>query len=489
MGKSEMLTPVERELRRRAWRRAVVVLLALVLVALGVWWAYLRQAPVDYDRIEEHFKYGSIGTEPASGVPYWVWKVLPEAFPQYLPDGGEGGYASLGFIEEPGHGTPVGFAKRRVYVELVGLNCATCHAGTVRETPDGPRQIVLGMPSHTVNLQGYYEFLFDCAADGDFTVDNLMARIATKTSLGPVEKLLYRRAIPTLREGLLARSKKLAFLRAPGRPRFGPGRVDTFNPYRVVQFDIPTGPDVTVGTADFPSLWNQRPREGMHLHWDGNNTLVHERNISAALGAGATPKSLDLGRMKRVEDWIWDLPPPPYPFAIDAARADAGKPLYEQHCAGCHAFGGARVGQVAPLGAVGTDPDRLNSFTPELAARMNTLGQGYPWHFSHFSKTDGYANMPLDGIWARAPYLHNGSVPTLRDLLEPPEGRPKKFYRGYDVYDQGKVGFVSDVAGEGRHTHFLFDTSQDGNGNGGHIWGTALTPAEKDALVEYVKRL
>ena len=65
---------------------------------------------------------------------------------------------------------------------------------------------------------------------------------------------------------------------------------------------------------------------------------------------------------------------------------------------------------------------------------MNTIGEGKPWRFSHFRKTNGYANMPLDGLWLRAPYLHNGSVPTLRALLFPEE-RPAVFYRGYDVYD------------------------------------------------------
>jgi len=72
--------------------------------------------------------------------------------------------------------------------------------------------------------------------------------------------------------------------------------------------------------------------------------------------------------------------------------------------------------------------------------------------FSHFRKTFGYANSPLDGIWLRAPYLHNGSVPTLRDLLQPSANRPKTFYRGYDVYDQKNVGFVTDVAEENGKT-------------------------------------
>jgi hypothetical protein len=98
--------------------------------------------------------------------------------------------------------------------------------------------------------------------------------------------------------------------------------------------------------------------------------------------------------------------------------------------------------------------------------------------------------MPLDGIWLRAPYLHNGSVPTLRDLLEPTENRPNVFYRGYNVYDWKKVGFISDIAEEGDHQFFKFNTQVEGNSNAGHegeIYGTHLSGAQKDAIVEYMK--
>ena len=81
---------------------------------------------------------------------------------------------------------------------------------------------------------------------------------------------------------------------------------------------------------------------------------------------------------------------------------------------------------------------------------MNTFGTGKSWQFSHFRVSDGYANMPLDGLWLRAPYLHNGSVPTLRALLDPPAQRPTIFYRGYDVYDYANVGFVSSGPGAER---------------------------------------
>ena len=139
---------------------------------------------------------------------------------------------------------------------------------------------------------------------------------------------------------------------------------------------------------------------------------------------------------------------------------------------------------------IGTDPGRLTSYTLALAGNQNLLFAGYPWRFKHFRKTNGYANQPLDGIWARSPYLHNGSVPTLRDLLNPAEQRPKVFYRGYDVFDWNKVGYISDVAEENGKPFFRFDTQVPGNSNAGHDgeeYGTYLSDEQKDAIVEYMK--
>ena len=125
-----------------------------------------------------------------------------------------------------------------------------------------------------------------------------------------------------------------------------------------------------------------------------------------------------------------------------------------------------------------------------------SLGTGQSWRFHTFRKTDGYANQPLDGIWARAPYLHNGSVPTLRHLLEPAKCRPKTFYRGNDVYDKKLGGFTWDLPshgkGKGKERFLKFDVSRLGNRNVGHdgaAYGTDLPSTDKDALVEYLKTL
>jgi hypothetical protein len=100
----------------------------------------------------------------------------------------------------------------------------------------------------------------------------------------------------------------------------------------------------------------------------------------------------------------------------------------------------------------------------------------------------GYNPPFLDGIWLRAPYLHNGSVPTLRDLLEPVANRPSVFWRGYDLYDPVNVGFVTQGP-EAERVGTRHDVREHANGNGGHLFGTDLPVEQKTALLEYLKTL
>ena len=133
--------------------------------------------------------------------------------------------------------------------------------------------------------------------------------------------------IDRLKLQTLALRNRIAPLLEGRVPRWGRGRVDTFNPYKAIQFNwrldqLP--PSELIGASDYPALWNQAPREGMHLHWDGDNDSVDERNLSAALGAGVTPVTVDHAALKRVRDWIWTLPPPKYPYPIDQSLASRG---------------------------------------------------------------------------------------------------------------------------------------------------------------------
>ncbi|WP_291981082.1 c-type cytochrome [Luteitalea sp.] len=445
-----------------------------------------RNDAAAFPDIVDHFKYGSIGAEASSGLPYWIWKVLPEVCEDALPTRPGSGYERIGFLDDgAGHGRPIGTSFRPGDGDLVGLNCATCHVGTLRETVDAPRRVIVGMPANQMDLQGYGRFLTACAQSPAFETGRLIDSIRrANPEFGFFQRLAYRLfVVRAARNGILERAKENAWF--DDRPPFGPGRVDTFNPYKVL-LRLPL--DTTVGTVDLPSIWNQRPRQGLWLHWDGNNDRVEERNKSAAIGAGATPASLDLPSMRRIEHWLLDFPAPAYPEArLDRSRAAAGRSVYASACASCHDIGAAGIGQVTPIEEIGTDRGRLDSFTPALATAMNTIGKGRPWQFARFRKTGGYANMPLDGLWLRAPYLHNGSVPDLRALLFPEE-RPTTFIRAYDVYDWDRVGFVSQGAAAEREG-VRFDTTQRGNANTGHTYGVTLPSSDKLALLEYLKTL
>lgn len=481
-------------------------LIAVLLVAvLAAFIAIRRDAPVTYDDIVEHFKYGSIGSEPGVSLlnpiggalpPYWVLKALPSVCSDKLP----GGFASLGFVMESGKDLPIGISRRRrLGVDQVGLNCAVCHTGTLRDAPKGPSKPVFGMPAHQLDLQRFVEFVLDCTLDNRLTADAVRGRYPQVGGPGLTERLLMRAGlIDRLKLQTLNLRNRITPILGDRVPRWGRGRVDTFNPYKAIQFNWDLNalpPSERIGASDFPSLWNQKPREGMHLHWDGDNESVDERNLSAGLGAGITPVTVDHAGLKRVRDWIWTMPPPSYPYPIDASSAARGEASYREHCLACHGdhqfrdgvISGTRVGRVEPIGVIGTDRHRLDSYTLVFAANQYSLFPDSQYRFTKFRKTDGYANHPLDGIWARAPYLHNGSVPTLRDLLNAPEGRPAAFYRGYDLFDRVKVGFVSDVPQAGGRTYFRFDTTVPGNGNGGHVYGTLLSDDEKDSIVEYMK--
>lgn len=624
-------TPVDIEYSRRKSRRRFAALLILLVIIGAIYWRLRVQIPVTYQSDTDHFKYGSIGSDtPYGGIPFKVWQVLPEMFPEYLPDQGQyylripeqnrdylDAYASFGFLVEEGHPTPVGFSQRRVGIDLIGLNCAVCHTSTVRITEDmdpsriygtdpayivrtdpdsGDRHksaLILGMPANTIDLEAYFVFLFQCASDDRFTVENVMSAVRDfakrhGTSVGSIECLVLRYAIPRLRDTLLLRRQQLHYLSLlphgegeAAMPRFGPGRVDTFTPYKSIQFAFPW--DGTFGIADYPSIWNQAPREGWHLHWDGNNKSVFERNLSASLGAGASPTSVDIDSLVRVANWIGSPPPPHkdyggsqtpdlsrakearrnpfpasdqmqiplYPFKIDRAKAQQGQVLFKDHCYRCHGWTGADVGQVVDISYIRTDPARLDSYTEALQANQNLLGAGQWWRFKNFRKTHGYANSPLDGIWARAPYLHNGSVPTLADLFRRPcnandlqelgltandldpdrvapgrvqeiirnarrKGlRPPLFYRGDDHYDPENVGFRCDrtVSDDGRRL-FLYATftvdehgkpvpNRAGNGHRGHYktqiqfdgeqnkyqFGDELTAEQQAAIIEYLKTI
>ncbi len=454
-----------------------------LLLALAAGWtcaALLIAQEGGPEPTEAHFKHGSVGIEAEEGLPYWIWQVLPRVFADKLP----GGYASLGFQWERGAELPVGFSKREVLGSTrVAVNCAFCHTATYRLAAGSPRVLVSGGASSLVQPQAYSRFLEAAAADDRFTASTLLGAIDQMGQLSWLESLSYRFAlIPGTRRALLRHRQQFAWM--DSRPEWGPGRIEPLNPFKFRQLRQPL--DDTIGTSDMLPLWSLPLRDGRAFHWDGLNSSLEEVLRSAAIGNGASVTSVDLPSVEAVARWVRTLTPPAYPLPIDEGRAARGREVFAAACASCHAASGARMGQVIPAPDIGTDPHRLASWNETSARAFNGLAAGKAWQFRAFRKTDGYVAMPLAGVWLNAPYLHNGSVPTLADLLEPVARRPVRFWRGYDVLDTIRVGFVA-TGLEAERDGTLLDTSRPGNGNGGHLYGTELPADDKVALVEFLK--
>jgi len=521
-------------------RRRLIVLLLLALLVIGLvylWLARFGEAE-DFDRMESQFKYGSIGADhplAQAPIPYWLWKVLPEVLPpettlqaERASNNGRKGLQAFGLVTEskvglspdqlkdlPELDRPIGFSRRRVFgMDFVGMNCSFCHLGTYKDAEGAKTQLVLGGTGNAVNIEKYFLYLFAAFSDRRFNADLVMPAIDKELArqgaqLGWVTRFIYRHVLIPLLPVYLRSLEvdKFDFI-IPNNPKtlpdFGPGRVDTWALYKRT-FATQLGGNGTPGIADFTSLWNQKARVGMQLHWDGNTNVLVERNVVSALSLiGKNIEYLDFARMSRVTDWIDNLLPPSYPDrypsnpthpndrAIDPDLLARGTTLFNQECARCHAPNGDRTGRVELLADVGTDPERLKDFTPALRNGLNKLGTDR-WQLRHFELQAGYVNSLLDGAWMRAPFLHNGSVPTLRDLLNKPEDRPKQFCRGDEVYDWKRLGFRSaPVMVNARTTcpdSFLYNTQTPGNGNGGHLWGTGLSDPDKDALMEFLKTL
>lgn len=489
---------------------------------------------------QEHFKYGSVGSDTLrQGFPYWIWKVLPIMFAEDLPQNGKPGYEAFGLIVErdrdsrPVEDRPVGFSKRRVAgLDVVGLNCAFCHASALRRPEDRSPVTIAGMPSHTVDVESFFVFLFRTVKSVQFTSDAVFEeidRLRKSEPMGIVERAMYRwLLVPLYRWEIGKLERKFCFIKKLDadvcasetlKTEAGPGRLDLWAPYKVLQFTrwnklfdlLPDftprfldSVDLSIGSspgfADIAPLWQLERRMGTGFHWDGNTRLISDYAAIAALGMAITPGGLDVPGFNRLLRWARTHTPPryedlaPQPFnVLNSKLRDDGTRLFEKECFACHSPAGRHFGMVEPIDRIGTDRNRLDAFTEELARKLKNIGRGYESEVRRVEKTYGYSNVPLDGIWLRAPYLHNGSVPTLRDLLKPPADRPAVFCRGNDLYDWANVGFESVPAYQGSArpcgTFFRYDTSVPGNGNGGHVYGTDLEPQEKQAIVEYLKTL
>lgn len=488
------------------------------------------------------FLHGSMSTEvvPESVLRAFI-KTYPDLFPSsdlthlgLIPDKAFGW--PIGFSRKN--------VQHLGSLSAVGINCASCHVAEITRTNGGTTSVssgtgrspslqeqpirILGVTSH-FNVEGFYgsvlvatfktsdpanmkKFL---AAYLDVAIPDVFNKswqeqeqeiVATMNDdpfgakgipAGELHKIEPDDVILDLH--LAARAHAMlrlfhnmrAALHVPDQPpdkvppQSGPGRNDAFGLLAASLLNSPQ----PYSPIKFGLVWNIEKRTW--VHWDGNTKSPISRNLLASLGLGAPMHGkhgdLIFADVKRQTDLSEKIAPPKYPFKVDHESAKRGAPLFAQNCNSCHG-GPESDKRLFAVADVGTDPHRAEMFTQKLADGFNKFlaeleSEGYqpPKEFGVRS-TGKYWAATLDGVWARSPYLHNGSVRTMHELLNSPGQRAKMFHRGSRVFDENEMGYID----EG---FYVLDTAGSGNSNSGHDYGTKLSDNDKHDLIEYLKTL
>jgi len=259
---------------------------------------------------------------------------------------------------------------------------------------------------------------------------------------------------------------------------------------------------------DVPAWWLLKKKKTMYYTGSG-----HARSVRSLMQFMLSPLTLPSTFDKEeatfvdIQAYILNLQPPKYPFAIDDSLTRQGEALFVQHCSRCHGTYGAKwtyPNKIVPLDVIGTDPNRYYGISEDFGRHYKRswfAQEKQGWLADDFTAraSAGYQAPPLDGIWATAPYLHNGSVPTVYPLLNS-KTRPRIFTRSYrtekEAYDPVKLGWKVQPLERGPDPRLpaserrkVYDTTQPGRSNAGHTFGDDLTEEERLAVIEYLKTL
>ena len=248
--------------------------------------------------------------------------------------------------------------------------------------------------------------------------------------------------------------------------------------------------------SDIPALWHMQKKNALYYTAVGRGDFTKLLFQASVLGIqDSTAARQAQEKFVHIAAWIQSLKPPQYPKTIDRKLAEKGATIFQKECKGCHGTYGENEtypNKVIALEKIGTDP-LYASYAAEtpIVDWYNKSWFAVSEPKSWFEPEKGYIAPPLDGIWATAPYLHNGSVPTIYEVLNS-KTRPEKWKRSKESeaqdYNWQKVGweYKSKNSGSGHRT---YDTTLPGYGNQGHTFGDKLNDKQRWAVVEYLKTL
>ncbi|MEO8702055.1 MAG: hypothetical protein ABI867_18575 [Kofleriaceae bacterium] len=257
---------------------------------------------------------------------------------------------------------------------------------------------------------------------------------------------------------------------------------------------IPLDPNTAPIPVDVPAWWLLKKKSAMFYTGAGRGDQARIMMTASVLCVDdvATARAVD-AYFPDIRAYVLTLQPPAFPESIDRALAARGKQTFETTCSKCHGTYGAAGtyrSRVIPLATIGTDP-RLAEHAGQFAAPFTSwFNSSFYGEIARLQPGAGYVPPPLDGVWATAPYLHNGSVPNLAALLDSSKRRPRTHIeRGNTAYDLVDVGWHNEEPAADTETKYIYDTSVAGYANTGHTFGDKLTPGERAGVIEYLKTL
>lgn len=445
-------------------------------------------------------------------------------------------------------GLPIGFMKNKEKgVDYVGVNCAACHTGQVNY--GGTTMIIDGAPTmadYQSFFQDMEKAMHMTVADitkFERFAKNVLGDDYSQESASELKDSFFK-ATEELknRNALNATKEPYGFSRVDA---FG----QIFNMVTAHDLKLPENKEEPNAPVSYPFLWDTPQSNLVQWNGllSNHGPGPIGRNVGEVLGVFGTldikpgvlyPSSAKVENLGRLEKWMGSLWSPKWPEKhlepIDTEKASAGKILYANNCVSCHSTidrtnPDRRVfAEMIALDSIGTDPLMAMNATHKAATGIlegekislgndavfektaykaqiltnavegalfdHLLGTVEGLVISHLDiassdfnaiATPSYKARPLNGIWATAPYLHNGSVPNMWELLKPEEERVKVFYVGSQEFDPKNIGFETKENEE----NFKYDTAIFGNYNTGHLYGTTLTEKEKWDLMEYMKTL
>jgi cytochrome c5 len=372
--------------------------------------------------------------------------------------------------------------KTKDGVDLVTSNCLQCHAGYL----DG--KLVIGLGNHA----------------GDFTEDRS----------GTIEAVSFLVKEPKERaEYLKWRERMLTIAPYSVLSTVGPNPADSFTAVLFAHHDpktmawlsepaIPLLPPEDL-PVDVPAWWTMKKRTSMFRNGAGRGDHARIMMTASILCTSSVEESRAIDAyFPDVRAFITSLEAPKWPWAVDPAKASDGRAVFERTCSRCHGTygpGGSYPNTVVATAEVGTD-----AVLAETQGTAQFAGPFVDWFKTSFfgelarlEPNAGYLAPPLDGVWATAPYFHNGSVPTLAAVIDSTQ-RPTYWTRSFDsrdydvaaagwkftALDHGKAGEADDAA-----RRAIYDTTLRAYGNGGHTYGDGLSAADRAALLVYLETL